>query len=174
MALKKLTLERIALEIEMNKKIFQTELEYQERFKEFNEKRRMIVAGDYVPTEDECKYQYADSEDPVVESKEKGIPRFWSTIFANLDLLTDMIHDQDKKVITLITDIRCVLMDNPMVSERQFQLFSIIVIFQIKRDIDWNLNLPIMNISAIKFLQKNIIMPMVLIQLIHWVMILFM
>lgn len=115
MALKKFTLDRITLEIEMHKKIFQTELEYQERLKEFDDKRRMIVAGDYIPTDEECKYKYADPDEPVVETTDKGIPEFWSTIFENLDILSDMVQEHEKEVISKITDIRCVLLDNPMV-----------------------------------------------------------
>lgn len=122
LALKKITLDRISLEIEMHKKIFQTELEYQQRLKEFDDKRRMIVAGDYIPTDDECKYQYADPEEPVVETNEKGIPKFWSTIFSNLDILSDMVQPHDQEAISLITDIRCVLLDNPMVRIFSFAL----------------------------------------------------
>ncbi|KAH7639469.1 nucleosome assembly protein 1-like protein 1-like protein [Dermatophagoides farinae] len=121
LALKKITLDRISLEIEMHKKIFQTELEYQQRLKEFDDKRRMIVAGDYIPTDDECKYQYADPEEPVVETNEKGIPKFWSTIFSNLDILSDMVQPHDQEAISLITDIRCVLLDNPMGYRLEFE-----------------------------------------------------
>lgn len=120
-ALKKNALERVKAEIEMHKKIFQIELEFQDRMKQFDEKRRMIVSGDYIPTEEECKYEYADPEQPIVESEDKGIPYFWSTIFGNLDIINDMVKPNDQELIESLTDIRCILLSEPMGYRLEFE-----------------------------------------------------
>ncbi|KAI7698095.1 hypothetical protein SSS_10180 [Sarcoptes scabiei] len=120
-ALKQLSLERIKHEVKMQKEMFQVELQYQNIFKDFDEKRRQIISGEYTPTDDECKYEYADPEEPVVESEEKGISNFWSVIFGNLDILNEMVQESDQELIDLITNIRCVLLSDPMGYRLEFE-----------------------------------------------------
>lgn len=115
LALKKLSIERIRKEVEMHKKVFELEKEFQEELKVFDEKRRRIIDGSYNPTDEECKYEY--EEDAVVEeSSEKGIPDFWPRIFSNLDIINEMIQEHDSDLINHIVDIRCVHFTNPNVS----------------------------------------------------------
>lgn len=116
MALKKLSIERIRKEVEMHKKVFELEKQFHEEMKIFDEKRRKIVDGTYNPTDEECKYEYAEDSEVVEESDEKGIPDFWPRIFSNLDIMSDMIQDHDSDLINHLIDIRCVYLTNPNVS----------------------------------------------------------
>lgn len=120
-ALKKLNIDRIREEVEFCKKVFELELAHQDIFKKFDEKRRMIISGDYVPTEEECKFEYADPEEKVVPAETKGIPDFWPVLLTNLDMINEMIQEHDRDLIFHITDIRSVLLNDPRGYRLEFE-----------------------------------------------------
>lgn len=116
-ALKQLQLNRIRAEIELHQKVHDLHTEYQEKLGEFDAKRSKIISGDYVPTEEETKYEFVDeSFPPPSEIKDKGIPHFWPIIFHNLDILSEMIQETDEPLLNHLVDVRSVLLKEPRVS----------------------------------------------------------
>ena len=116
-ALKQLQLNRIRTEIELHQKIHDIQVEFDSKLAKFDTKRREIVDGVYVPTEEETKYEFADPEFPEpTEPKDKGIPHFWPIIFHNLDLISEMIQEHDEELITHLVDLRYVILKEPRVS----------------------------------------------------------
>ena len=114
-ALKQVQLDRIRVECEMNKKLFDVEYEYSAKLAEFDEKRRKITTGEYAPTDEETKYEFADPETPVVDTKEVGIAQFWPQIFHNVDLLAEMVTPSDEPLLEHLIDVRTVLFNEPRV-----------------------------------------------------------
>jgi len=113
-ALKQLQLNRIRAEIVHHQKIHDLQVEQQDELAEFDKKRAQIVSGEYVPTEEECKFEMIDpSFPPPTDAKEKGIPHFWPMIFHNLDMLSDMMQEHDEPLINHLVDLRYVLLKEP-------------------------------------------------------------
>ena len=116
-ALKQLQLQRIRTEIELHQKIHDLQVDFDEKLSVFDKKRNAIISGAYEPTAAECKYEFADPMFPEPnQPKEKGIPQFWSILFHNLDLLSDMIQDEDEELMNHLVDVRYKLLKDPRVS----------------------------------------------------------
>lgn len=114
-ALKNIQLDRIKLEVEMHKELYDIEKKYHSKLVEFDAKRAAIVKGEKVPTEEECEYPYRDPDCKPVDppADQKGIPNFWATILHNLEMFNDMVQLPDEPILEKLTDIRCVLLSNP-------------------------------------------------------------
>ena len=126
-ALKQLQLNRIRAEIELHQKVHDLHTEYQEKLGEFDAKRSKIISGDYVPTEEETKYEFVDeSFPPPSEIKDKGIPHFWPIIFHNLDILSEMIQETDEPLLNHLVDVRSVLLKEPRVSAFLVSFFFVL------------------------------------------------
>ena len=112
-ALKQLQINRIREEIKMYQKIHQVMFEHQGKLAEFDKKRSQIISGEVEPTEEECKYEFADDSTPVDVTDEKGIPDFWLTIFSNLDMFNSNISDTDSEILRSLKDIRYEMLSEP-------------------------------------------------------------
>lgn len=151
----------------MHKKIFEVEHSYAPKLAEFDEKRRKIVSGDYEPTEEECKYEFAPADVPVVDSNEKGIKNFWTQIFQNVDLLADMVTEQDEAVLEYLTDIRLTLFNEPRVSWWKPKHW-LLIDFYCSKDIGWILNSLRTTTLTTKYSLRSTTFLIHSIQLIHW------
>uniref|UniRef100_A0A8B9X221 Nucleosome assembly protein 1-like 1 n=1 Tax=Bos mutus grunniens TaxID=30521 RepID=A0A8B9X221_BOSMU len=86
------------------------------------ERKYAIINAIYEPTEEECEWK-PDEEDEISEElKEKakiedekkdeekedpkGIPKFWLTVFKNIDLLSDMVQEHDEPILKHLKDIK--------------------------------------------------------------------
>ncbi|KAI2807208.1 hypothetical protein RDWZM_006123 [Blomia tropicalis] len=121
-ALKQLQLERIRTEIGLHQKIHDLQAEFDAKLLEFDRKRAKIISGEYVPTEKECVYEYADSEfPPPPEITKNGIVSFWPMIFHNLDMISEMIQEHDEPIINHLVDLRCEILKEPRGFKIEFE-----------------------------------------------------
>lgn len=117
-ALKQLSLNRIRTEIELHQKIHDLQAEFDSKLATFDEKRKLIVSGDYVPTEEESKFEFVDPAfPPPTDAKDKGIPQFWSIIFHNLDIIAEMVQEEDEPLLNHLVDLRYKIITEPRVSK---------------------------------------------------------
>lgn len=170
-ALKQLQLERIRTEIGLHQKIHDLQAEFDAKLLEFDRKRAKIISGEYVPTEKECVYEYADSEfPPPPEITKNGIVSFWPMIFHNLDMISEMIQEHDEPIINHLVDLRCEILKEPRVNiDLPSYVYSYLIIsvyfhFRVSK---LNSNLMIMNILKTKYSPKSIIILTKLIHLNH-------
>ena len=121
---------------------FFVQKKYHGKHQTLYEKRHIILSGEYEPTADESDYSLLPEEQidesrtntPLSEESEtdakvdeeelapthgfdettKGVPKFWLTIFKNVDRLSEMIQDHDEPILEHLNDIRLKFIDEPM------------------------------------------------------------
>jgi len=142
-ALKKIQLEYTNIEADFYKEVHALEVKYDKKHQSLYAKRKVIINGEYEPTEEECDFDLDDIEEEEespeklskdladkakVEDKEiddqkpmhgfddttKGIPEFWLTIFKNVDLLSEMLQEHDEPALKHLQDIQVKFVDEPM------------------------------------------------------------
>lgn len=126
-ALKNLQAKAVHIEAEFYRQVHDLEIEYAKRHKELNDKRNLIVNGEYEPTEEECafksfleelpadlqeKLNVANGPDNVTD--EKGIPEFWLMLFKNTDIIGEMIQEHDEPILKHLTNVEVAIMKEPM------------------------------------------------------------
>ncbi|XP_044735020.1 nucleosome assembly protein 1-like 1-B isoform X2 [Chrysoperla carnea] len=131
-ALKKIQLESTKLEARFYEEVHALECKYHNLYSPHYEKRETIVTGKYEPTEDECDWPSDDDEESkpkiteIDEKKEdstetkklddnvKGVPEFWLTIFKNVGMLAEMVHEHDEPILKHLTEIKVNFLNDPM------------------------------------------------------------
>lgn len=122
LALKKLQLESIKLEVQFHRDIFDLEQKSLTKHDEVFKKRSEIINGSYEPTADDC--EVPGVEMPIGEpaegvEKQQGIPNFWLTVLKNVNELGKIIREDDETVLKCLNDIRSFTLQSP---EMSFQL----------------------------------------------------
>lgn len=133
-ALKKIQLEHVNIEVEFFKELHELEIKYEKKFEPLYEKRRQIVSGIVIPTDEECDFQ-SDSEKEIEISNEiqkvkleddaeakadevdadiKGIPEFWLAAFKNAPTVADMIEEYDEPILKHLVEVKAVTVFEPM------------------------------------------------------------
>jgi len=126
-ALKVLQAKAVHVEAEFYRQVHDLEIEYAKRHKELNDKRNLIVNGEYEPTDAESDFK-SDIDDLPAELKEKlsvingpdgpkdekGIPEFWLTLFKNTDIIGEMIQEHDEPILKYLTNVEVTVTKEPM------------------------------------------------------------
>lgn len=108
--------------------VYNLEVKYQSLYEPLNNKRKVIVNGEYEPTPEEQEWKLQDSEEDEISDKlqgislekpnypedVKGIPDFWLTIFKATELMSTMIQKPDVDVLKKLTDITISYSNDPM------------------------------------------------------------
>lgn len=103
-------------------------MKYQSLYEPLNNKRKLIVNGEYEPTPEEQEWKLQESEEDEITGKlagisiekfsypedVKGIPDFWLTIFRATELISSMIQKPDEDVLKKLTDITISYSNDPM------------------------------------------------------------
>lgn len=103
-------------------------MKYQSLYEPLNNKRKVIVNGEYEPTPEEQEWKLQESEEDEISDKLqgisfekpnypediKGIPDFWLTIFKATELISTMIQKPDVDVLKKLTDITISYSNDPM------------------------------------------------------------
>ncbi|KAG4071893.1 hypothetical protein HA402_006054 [Bradysia odoriphaga] len=129
-ALKNVQLEQMHLEAKFYEEVYNLEVKYQSLYEPLNNKRKLIVNGEYEPTAEEQEWKLQDNEeieDDIADKMEgisiakpnypddvKGIPDFWLTIFRATELIEGMIQKTDEDVLKKLTDITISYSNDPM------------------------------------------------------------
>lgn len=136
-ALRKLQMQTSAIDMELHKKEFELEQEYQAKHKEIFKKRFEIIAGIYEPNDEECdvpdpeilkridentelfaklklsnnlnddKACGADKTD-ISNKPTAGVPQFWFHILYSNPTFDYLIHKEDEPILKHLVDIRTV------------------------------------------------------------------
>ncbi|OAF71187.1 Nucleosome assembly protein 1 [Intoshia linei] len=133
-ALKKLQLEYIHQECDMFRKIYEIEQEFQSKISQLNDKRKMIVSGEYRPTDEECEWDDEDDDDEhlngvlpketTVDVEEKpGLQNFWLNVFQNDTMISELIESEDEQVLKHLIDVTVDL--KPMKNENEAEFLLI-------------------------------------------------
>ncbi|KAJ6647273.1 Nucleosome assembly protein 1-like 1, partial [Pseudolycoriella hygida] len=127
-ALKNVQLEQMNLEARFYEEVYNLEVKYQSLYDPLNEKRKLIVNGEYEPTAEEQEWKLDDNEEdemslklagisitkPTYPDDVKGIPDFWLTIFRATELISPMIQKPDEDVLKKLTDVSISYRNDPM------------------------------------------------------------
>lgn len=142
-SLRKLQFDFTNMEAEFYQEVHELEKKYHNKHQNLYEKRQTVISGEHEPTTAECDYSLLpeDSEKDISLSEEsepktdeekpktdeekpktthgfeettKGIPKFWLTIFKNVDLLAEMLQEDDEPVLEHLNDIKLKFIDEPM------------------------------------------------------------
>lgn len=108
-AMKNLLLETIKLDSEFHHGVYDLEKKFQSQNDVIFKKRFEIINGLYDPNDDECKFPRIKIKlDVPAEGQEKvpGVPTFWLTVMKNVNELSNMIQEDDEKVLKHLIDIR--------------------------------------------------------------------
>eukprot|EP00918_Siedleckia_nematoides_P072961 GHVU01159279.1.p1 GENE.GHVU01159279.1~~GHVU01159279.1.p1 ORF type:complete len:384 (+),score=96.41 GHVU01159279.1:87-1238(+) len=130
-ALKKLQNEVVKIESKFYEEVHELECKYAAMYAPLFERRRDILSGGVEPTDSDCEWASEDEDDEKDEEETKlandvekkvtieegkkendkeeeepsGVPEFWSTIFKNVDLTSEMIQDHDEPILKSLKDI---------------------------------------------------------------------
>lgn len=128
-ALKNMQVEMFKTECKFYEELHQLEVKYADQHSKLCVKRAEIVTGNYEPTDDECVFNCGEeeSEDKPEANGEgdkterktpppfvKGVPKFWLTIFQNLEQFNDLIEPNDVPVLEHLEDIKMAITKEPM------------------------------------------------------------
>lgn len=141
-SLKVMQSEQMDIEAKFFEEVHAIECKYHKLYMPLYEKRSKIISGNYEPTEEESLWPADTEEDelskelqekakvdekatekkpadaakpPAIEDTPAvGIPDFWLTIFRNVDLLAEMMHEHDEPIIKHLLDIKTVFHADPM------------------------------------------------------------
>ncbi|KAK1159867.1 nucleosome assembly protein 1-like 4 isoform X1 [Acipenser oxyrinchus oxyrinchus] len=124
-ALKQLQVKCAHIEAKFYEEVHELERKYAALYQPLFDKRREVVTGSIEPTDEECEWHSEGEEEDelaedmkkkatVEENKEdavpkedlKGIPGFWITIFRNVDILSDLVHEHDEPILNHLQDIK--------------------------------------------------------------------
>ncbi|KAF3859647.1 hypothetical protein F7725_022046 [Dissostichus mawsoni] len=121
-ALKNLQVKCAHIEAKFYEEVHELERKYAALYQPLFDKRSDIVKAAYEPTDEECEWKADEEEELTDEMKEKakleeekkdeekedpkGIPEFWSTVFKNVDLLSDMLQEHDEPILKHLQDIK--------------------------------------------------------------------
>lgn len=107
--------------------VYNLEVKYQSLYEPLNNKRKLIVKGEYEPTAEEQEWKLESDEDEITDKLQgisiekhnypddvKGIPDFWLTIFRATELVSAMIQKPDEDVLKKLTDITISYSNDPM------------------------------------------------------------
>lgn len=106
--------------------MYNLEVKYQSLYEPLNNKRKLIVNGEYEPTAEEQEWKLQESEEDEISEKlggmsfntysddVKGVPDFWLTIFRVTELLSGMIQKPDEDLLKKLTDITISYSNDPM------------------------------------------------------------
>lgn len=142
-ALKNLQLQQIKHESEFYEEVYALQKKYQAIYQPIHDKRKSIVTGDYVPTDEESNWADVEEESSDVDESIKlltddikkqlkldfpvdynGIPKFWLFIFKNTELLADMVQEHDEVVLDKLVDIKIIYHDTPMSYTLEFHFLE--------------------------------------------------
>lgn len=116
-ALNKLQLQLLSKEADFHKRVYSMESEFQRNLSEIYNKRRQIVDGSYVPTEEDLLEGDQLAVNPSGDNERlKGISEFWLRVFKMVPILQCMVHDPDEAVLKHLIDVRSVVKDQPKAS----------------------------------------------------------
>lgn len=141
-ALKVMQSEQMDIEAKFFEEVHAIECKYHKLYMPLYEKRSKIVSGNYDPTDEESVWPGDTEEEelskelqekakvdekttekkpadaakpPAIEATPAvGIPDFWLTVFRNVDLLAEMMHEHDEPIIKHLLDIKTVFHADPM------------------------------------------------------------
>ncbi|KAK6472691.1 nucleosome assembly protein 1-like 4 isoform X1 [Huso huso] len=124
-ALKQLQVKCAHIEAKFYEEVHELERKYAAMYQPLFDKRREVVTGSIEPTDEECEWHSEgeeedelaedmkkkatveeNKEDAVPEEDLKGIPGFWITIFRNVDILSDLVHEHDEPILNHLQDIK--------------------------------------------------------------------
>jgi len=131
-ALKKLQFEMVKIESKFYEEVHELECKYANKYQPFMERRKVILNGEVEPTDSDCdwpsdeeetaddlavckvsildelkkKAQVEEKKEEKEEENPSGIPSFWSTVFKNVDLTSEMIQDHDEPILNHLQDIK--------------------------------------------------------------------
>ncbi|MGH0138738.1 UNVERIFIED_CONTAM: hypothetical protein FKN15_017565 [Acipenser sinensis] len=124
-ALKQLQVKCAHIEAKFYEEVHELERKYAAIYQPLFDKRREVVTGSIEPTDEECEWHSEgeeedelaedmkkkatveeNKEDAVPEEDLKGIPGFWITIFRNVDILSDLVHEHDEPILNHLQDIK--------------------------------------------------------------------
>ncbi|RWS30507.1 nucleosome assembly protein 1-like 1-B [Leptotrombidium deliense] len=138
-ALKKLQLQCLNIEAKFQEELHVLECKYAKQFDPLYQKRNDIVNAKVEPTDEECDFP-SDDEHNDEESKDatteklieevqnkvslqnehgmneetKGIPEFWSTVFKNVEIISENIQEHDEPILAHLIDVKVKLEEKPM------------------------------------------------------------
>jgi len=137
-SLRKLQFQFTNMESEFYQEVHELEKKYHSKHQTLYEKRHSILSGEHEPTTEESDYallpEDAEKDSSLCDELEtkakvdeeklapthgfddttKGVPKFWLTIFKNVDLLSEMIQDDDEPILEHLNDIKLKFIDEPM------------------------------------------------------------
>jgi nucleosome assembly protein 1-like 1 len=135
-ALKKLQFEKLKIDCELAKDVFDLEIKYAERYVPILEKRRDIINGKLEPNDNECDFTLdEDSEDghlshevkPKLSLREQnetkplaGIPGFWLLAMRNNQEISSWIEEHDEPVLVHLMDIKVMRTKTPSMLTFEF------------------------------------------------------
>lgn len=123
-ALKNLQVELNKTEVEYYKELHALEIKYSKLNQKVYEKRAEIVNGRYEPNgrETEFNEDYEESElNQDSDHSQRGIPKFWLTVFKNVEPLAAMIQPQDEEILSHLQDVRLTVNEKGFVLEFVFE-----------------------------------------------------
>ncbi|KAK1906726.1 Nucleosome assembly protein 1-like 1 [Dissostichus eleginoides] len=100
-ALKNLQVKCAHIEAKFYEEVHELERKYAALYQPLFDKRSDIVKAAYEPTDEECEWKADEEEELTVR-----IPEFWSTVFKNVDLLSDMLQEHDEPILKHLQDIK--------------------------------------------------------------------
>ncbi|RMC00174.1 hypothetical protein DUI87_22776 [Hirundo rustica rustica] len=120
-ALKKLQVKCAHIEAKFYEEVHDLERKYAALYQPLFDKRREFINGEAEPTDAESEW-HSENEDEeklagdlknavVIDEKAeetnvKGIPDFWFTIFRNVDMLSELVHEYDEPILKHLQDIK--------------------------------------------------------------------
>lgn len=135
-ALKNIQLKQFAVETKFYAELYELEKKYQLLYQPFMDERKLIVSGEYEPSEEEKELKVvpaaSEDDDEINEKMQdvsleirknlktqypediKGVPDFWLTIFRCTEILSQMVQETDEAALKKLVDIKIVYNEEPL------------------------------------------------------------
>ncbi|XP_058818200.1 nucleosome assembly protein 1-like 1 [Topomyia yanbarensis] len=109
--LRKIQVDLLNKEAEFHKQVHSMETEFQKTLLDMFDKRRQIINGTYLPTQEDTLKPEDNEINP--EEQVKGIPEFWLNVFKMAPILHGLIHPLDEDALKHLVDVRAVMINLP-------------------------------------------------------------